>query len=179
MPIEVPAATISAQQSPWLWVLVWQAVSLVAIEDSIDVGNVLWIFNNCLLKCSVIALNGPINSIKKPAILMQALPFNWNQHLKDIGHLNTLKFAWILLLKITIFTHVTDVWINLFQLCILIQIMLWTKLFSACSVRYVNDMKYEIFANYKYYFEIGTITIDKVPHPWVSQHEVSHAPESL
>ncbi len=55
---------------------------------------------------------------KKPGILIRALPSWWN-HLKDLGDIYTLQFAPTLPLKSTIFTQLTEVWINLDKICII------------------------------------------------------------
>ena len=62
---------------------------------------------------------------KKPALLIQALSFRWNQYWKDLGHLNTLKFAQTLPFKSTIFTQLTELWINLVKFCMQIEFPLW------------------------------------------------------
>ncbi len=69
----------------------------------------------------------PWNQIKAPikALPIQLLPIRWNRYWKDLGHLNILKFAQTLSLKSTIFTQLTEVWINLVKFCMLIEIPLW------------------------------------------------------
>ncbi len=58
----------------------------------------------------------PAMLVKKPVLLIQALPFSWNWHWKDMGHLNTLKFAQ------TIFTQLTKNIFELHQISMPIQI---------------------------------------------------------
>ncbi len=38
---------------------------------------------------------GRFTWMKNPTLLIQALPFRWNRHWKDMGHLNTLKERYI------------------------------------------------------------------------------------
>ncbi len=59
---------------------------------------------------------------KKPTLLIQALPFRWNQHWKDMRHLNDLKFAQTLPLKGTLFTQLTENIFELHQISMPIQI---------------------------------------------------------
>ncbi len=56
---------------------------------------------------------GRFTWFKKPALLIQTLPFRWNRYWKDLGHLNTLKMAQTLPLKSTLFTQLTE---NVFEL---------------------------------------------------------------
>ncbi len=42
-------------------------------------------------------------------LLIQVLPFSWNQHWKNLGHLNTLKFAQTLWIKSTLLPQLTEV----------------------------------------------------------------------
>ena len=65
---------------------------------------------------------GRFTWFKKLALLIQSLPFSWNRNLKDLGHLNTLKFAQTLPLKSTIFPQLTENIFELHKISMLIQI---------------------------------------------------------
>ncbi len=65
---------------------------------------------------------GRFTWFKKPALLIQTLPFRWNWYWKDLGHQNTLKFAQTLPLKSTIFTQLTENVFELHQISTPIQI---------------------------------------------------------
>ncbi len=65
---------------------------------------------------------GRFTWFKKPTLLIQVLPFRWNRHWKDMGVVNTLKFAQTLLLKSTIFTQLTENNFELHQISMPIQI---------------------------------------------------------
>ncbi len=78
---------------------------------------------------------GRFTRFKKPALLIQALPFSWNRHWKDLGSLNTLKYAQTLPLKSTIFPQLTE---NIFELH---QISMPKEIFSSARKNVVVSCK--------------------------------------
>ncbi len=140
---------------------------------------------------------------KKPALLIRALSFGWNRHLKDMRHLNTLKFAQTLPLKSTIFRQLTENIFELHQMSMPIQIfscknylqwgvwIIWNielyflpiglngksgmpEWLLKCTERSDSVRDHSLSESkvlglsltcYKCFLDIGTMTIESVPHP--------------
>ena len=66
---------------------------------------------------------------KKPVLLIQAFPFTSCRFWKDLGRLNILELALTLALKSTMFTQLTEVWIELYKIILEIQIFPCKKYF--------------------------------------------------
>ncbi len=63
-------------------------------------------------------------SFKWPVLLIQTSSFTCNRFWKDLRRLNTLEFAPTLTLKSNIFTQLTEVWIEMYQILSQIEIYL-------------------------------------------------------